>query len=95
MYVLKWLEGSQLQNISLSDPLVNSKWTSFAVCINTYSEKYISIRLQYTLTASSTYRVEYMSTLILCTYPTVKVLFLFFLLFYPFGETILLHGNSE
>ena len=34
LYVSKKLEGSQLQNLSLSDPGVNSKWTSFTVYIN-------------------------------------------------------------
>ena len=37
LYVFKRLEGSQLQNLSLSDPSVNSKWTSFTVYISAYS----------------------------------------------------------
>ena len=36
LYVFKRLEGSQLQNVSLSDPSVNSKWTSFTVYINIF-----------------------------------------------------------
>ena len=36
LYVFKRLEGSQLQNLFLSDPSVNSKWTSFTVNINTF-----------------------------------------------------------
>ena len=37
LYVFKRLESSQLQNLSLSDPSVNSKWTSFTVYISAYS----------------------------------------------------------
>ena len=45
--VLKWFEGFKLQNLSLSGPFINSKWTSFTVYINTYSEKYMSTSLLY------------------------------------------------
>ena len=37
LYVFKWLEGSQLQNLSLSGTSFNSKWTGFTVYINIYS----------------------------------------------------------
>ena len=52
------LEGSQQQNLPLSDPTFKSKWKNFTVYINSYSKKYISTRFQYTSTAFSTYAVE-------------------------------------